>query len=573
MRYLVLLFLLFSNTVWAADITVHADRNRVQLNESFQLTFEASGSVDDDPDFSVLEKDFDVLSRSQSSNISIINGDFKRSTQWTLTLMPKQEGIVTVPSVAFGKDRSPTLRMTVKPEDRSVAGSNADQFIEVTASSRQAYVQQQLVVTVRMFSNVTPSQYGINELQLDGVDADVQQLGDDRQYRSQRGAKTYLVLERSYAVFPQRAGVLNIKSVLGEMQLGGGGSQLFDPFRRRGEVKRVRSAPLSIQVKNIPAAMNAANWLPANEVQLVEEWPDAKGGKPVFKVGDPVTRRLTLMADGRTAASLPPLTLQAPKDFRQYPEPPRLHDETKAGGIIGIREESTALIPTHPGRYTLPAIEVPWWNLKTDRMETARLPAQTITVTGTAAAADKATHAAPQTDGTSATTAMSAPAAAALPSPGTEPAGSAGFWPWLSGLLGVAWLLTLLAWWLSRRRPSAAIADTGGGQAPAMKPAQALAEVRNACRRHDAAACQQALLNWGQACFKPAPIRSLGELGRHCSPPLQQQISALEAALYGRGDETWNSTDIAELCAAQDCGGKPSAHTQAGLEPLYKKAS
>jgi len=45
-----------------------------------------------------------------------------------------------------------------------------------------------------------------------------------------------------------------------------------------------------------------------------------------------------------------------------------------------VRQEKQALLPTAPGRYELPAVEVTWWNLNTDRPETTRLPARTVEV-------------------------------------------------------------------------------------------------------------------------------------------------------------------------------------------------
>ena len=149
MRYLTLLFIaLFSGQIFAATITAQTDRSTISINESFSLILEATGSVDDDPDFSPLEKDFDILNRSQSSNISYINGNYSKSLTWTLHLMAKQEGILTIPSIAFGKDKSPQLRMTIKPAGKTDPATQ-DIFVEADISVKEAYVQQQIVYTMR----------------------------------------------------------------------------------------------------------------------------------------------------------------------------------------------------------------------------------------------------------------------------------------------------------------------------------------------------------------------------------------------------------------------------------------
>ena len=53
-----LLGMFFSGSVFAAEVDVTLDRNIVQMDESFTAVFSASSKVDDDPDFSPLQKDF-----------------------------------------------------------------------------------------------------------------------------------------------------------------------------------------------------------------------------------------------------------------------------------------------------------------------------------------------------------------------------------------------------------------------------------------------------------------------------------------------------------------------------------
>ena len=82
---LLLVLSIFPAFSGAATITVQPDRNPAVSQESFQLLFEAVGEVDGDPDFSPLEKDFQVLSTSTSSSMSIVNTNITRTRQWRLT--------------------------------------------------------------------------------------------------------------------------------------------------------------------------------------------------------------------------------------------------------------------------------------------------------------------------------------------------------------------------------------------------------------------------------------------------------------------------------------------------------
>lgn len=56
----------------AATITAQLDQSPVPVNQSFQLTYSVQGSADGDPDFSPIQKDFQVLGRSQSTQMEII---------------------------------------------------------------------------------------------------------------------------------------------------------------------------------------------------------------------------------------------------------------------------------------------------------------------------------------------------------------------------------------------------------------------------------------------------------------------------------------------------------------------
>jgi hypothetical protein len=150
MRYrirflLAAVFLLsFLKTVQAANIVASLDRSQIFLDESFRVIFEADGSVDEDPDFAPLRKNFEILSQSQSTNMSFVNGQYSKKATWSLDLMAKKSGALTIPSVAFGKDFSPALRIEIKDPataKKPAAGNDPDVFVQVEIDENQAWVQ------------------------------------------------------------------------------------------------------------------------------------------------------------------------------------------------------------------------------------------------------------------------------------------------------------------------------------------------------------------------------------------------------------------------------------------------
>jgi hypothetical protein len=374
------LLLLCGTLVQAANISVTTDRDPVSLNESFTITFESDGRVDDDPDFSVLEQDFRILSQQQSTNMSIMNGRVSNSHTWQLTVMPQRAGRLTIPAVSFGSDASPPVTIRV---ESGASGSNpqsaSDQgvFLEVEVDETRPYVQAQAIYTVRLFLAINVANASLTEPAVPSGAAVIQKIGDDTRYQTTRNGRRYDVIERSYALFPQTSGMLNVEPVAFQAQPASRNGFFFNPFDAGGRTIYIQSDRITLEVQPIPAGFKGANWLPAADVKLSESWSEDPAQ---FTVGQPITRTLTLSAAGQTASQLPELPRWDQSALRQYPDQPSLNDQVTAKGVTGQRIEKIAIIPNQPGKYTLPAIEVPWWNLQTEKQEVARLPEHEIEV-------------------------------------------------------------------------------------------------------------------------------------------------------------------------------------------------
>ncbi len=548
---------LISGALHAATITARTDRNPVQMNESIRLIFEATGSVDDDPDFSPLEKDFDIINQSQSSNISIINGSINRQKTWTLIIMPRQPGVFTIPSIEFGKDSSPQLRLIVKAVSQGATTENQPFFTELKLDTQQTYVQGQIIVTQRIYSSSNIARYGFGEIKTSGPDKVIETIGDEKQYQTKLGNTPYLVIERSYAMFPQSSGTLEIEPAMVEASVVTTSSNYNDPFRRNTTIKRARSEGHSITVKDVPASFRGKTWLPAAEVQLVEQWSDED---KQFKVGEPITRTLSIFADGLMGAQLPKIPLTEVDGLKQYPDKPVLNDNKKTDGIIGGRQEKVAIIPTRAGSFTLPAIELPWWNTKTGKLEIARLPQKTITVAGAASTPNKVLPSSSTTPSSTETSDLRLPTSDSKDSSG---------WMWFSLLLASGWLFTTVYFWLRLNTPKNSV--TIKNRVDAQSLSKAMKQLKSACQMNQPAACKDALLNWGRQLYADQTVTSLGQLAKLTGEPLASMIQQLESSLYGRNTNAWNSTGLVDACQVlSDELNKQNSAVTGKLEPLYK---
>ncbi|MCY4363069.1 MAG: BatD family protein, partial [Gammaproteobacteria bacterium] len=369
---LLLVLSIFPVVSGAATITVQPDRNPVVLQESFQLLFEAAGKVDGDPDFSPLEKDFQVLSTSTSTSMNIVNTNITRIKQWRLTLLPLKSGNLTIPAIAFGKDKSPQTNLTVEQQRAASTGPDApDIFIEVEAAPEAAYVQAEVVYTIKLYRSVATANETLSEPAMSAGSAIVEQLDADRSYDTVIKGRRYAVFARSYGIYPQVSGNLLIPPVRFQAQLSSTSPFSLDPFSGGTKTVVRQSEPVELQVEPIPAAWRGGHWLPAAHVQIAEEW----SANPLELLpGEPVTRTLALSAQGLTSSQLPELEELFPGDFRQYPDMPVLENTGSADGMTAVRRQKSAIIPAQAGEYTLPEISLPWWNTETQTMENAVLP-------------------------------------------------------------------------------------------------------------------------------------------------------------------------------------------------------
>jgi BatD DUF11 like domain len=560
--FVLLLLLGAPLSLWAAQVAAVADRDRLGAGESLQLQLRAQGSVDGDPDLKPLEKDWEILNRSQSSQMQFVNGHFSRSRVISLSLMPRHSGELEIPALCFGADCSVPLPIQVSKETAAPRTGAAPLLLEAEAQPLKALVGSQVLLTVRLLHRVDLAQASLSEPQPQGVETEIQQIGKDRSFETRRDGYLYEVVERRYTLFPQQPGTLHLPKLQLDAQVASAAG--LDPFGHPLQQVRRFSAPLDIRVEPKPADLGGRTWLPARDLTLQDDWQQHP---PPLRVGEPATRTLVLRAPGLPAAHLPELKIPVPAGWKSYPDQPARQDETDATGVIGTLQQKLALVPTRPGPVELPAIDLDWYDVATRQWRRAHLDPVKATVAPAAAGA----VAAALPPATQPATALPLPQAAS-PDPSTRPApqaqptvaaparSAAGFWPRLSLLLGLGWLLTLLLFWRQRRRqPSLPVRDQAG-RACAGREKDALQVLWRATDRNDAKATREALLAWSRCRWPEAGHYDLERLAKYCGEPLAGELAALGRALYAGSEHHWQGAGLAE-------GVRSWLQQQAGAAP------
>lgn len=547
--FLLLLLSVMPQGAVAAQIEVSVDRNPVNSDESFQILFTATESPDGAPDFSPLEQDFIILNQSQSSNAAWINGKSSKTVQWTLNVIAKNVGNLTIPIIEFGADRSnPATINVVKSGTNKAVNTNENLFLAVEATPASPYLQSQVIYTLRLYRKVDIAQAQLTEPEL--ADAVIEKLADDSNYVTKVNDIDYSVTERRYAIFPQKSGKMTIKPPVLTADVVTNARGGFNGLFNSTQTKRVAAKEIILDIKPAPASFTGSHWLSAEQLEVKQEW---SGDFEQMKVGEPLTRTLSLLAKGATVSSLPELnTTKTDERLKTYPDQPVLKEQKTTDGLLAFREEKIALIPSKTGEYKLPTIKIPWFNTKTNKMETATIPETTITVLAGAA------------------TPASTPSATVIPqqnavTPASQPLSEqqTSNWLWVSLFLALGWLITLFYFLTKRPAPPVVIANDEAE----LSLKASVNQLKKACADNNATAAKNALLAWGLARFDAT---SLGATADCCDARLHDEILQLNQVLYAKDAPAWSGKKLFQAFVENNARAKMPAVENDGLEPLFR---
>lgn len=568
---LLLCTVFFSTTAHAVNITVTASRNPVTVDDSFHLVYEADSSVDGAPDFTPLYQNFDVLSSSQSTNMRSVNGNWTLKKSWDLAVIAKDIGKYTIPPISFGKDLSPAIQITVTSNTSSGSQSAdgkstipAKIFLESSIDKKSGRVQSQFIYTVRLLRTVNITGGTLTEPETSDPDAIIHRIGED-QYQTTRKGVRYEVIERRYAIFPQKSGKLKINPVTFEGRINATQPKsIFDQFRMSGQLKRLRSKAVSADVKAAPANIPLQDFLPAINLEIIEEWSEDINN---LSAGEPVTRTLTIVAEGLSHVQLPDLEIEEVDGLKQYPDKAITENRVATDNLTGLKQLKVAIIPASAGSYTLPELKLQWWNTKTGSLETARIAQTTLTVTGSVQSNEiPAPPLQNQNTGLRDTGNVENSVTQSLP-PG---AAVEAYWKWLTLLFATAWLVTLVIL-LNKRK--------GREDTPEAKPAtsarsikSAATEVKRHAGKNNAKDTKTALIAWAQLFYNDSELTNLSQISDHCSAEFSLQLRQLNQAIYSPEKTAWHGRELLDAFKQEQREAKkPKTQNSPALRPLYNK--
>ena len=369
---LVLALLLASTCVSAGDMKfeVTVDRNQLTLEDAARLTVSLSGEKAVKLDLELPRIDgFEARYLGPSTQVTIINGAYSKTTSYIYNLFPLREGAFEIPSLTIRIDgqlmSSDPIKINVRGSSGGPApaqGANAQGqkglrldekiFMKISTPKDTVFLDEQIPLQIKFYVN----ELSVSDIQmpeLEGVGFSVDEFDEPRQYSQVVNGVRYDVVEFNANIYPTRFGRL----VLGPVKMQA--NLLYRPTRRRrsgffdddffndffGRVERraisVESNSMMIQVKDLPSCRYDGGFSGA-----VGQFTFDVSVSPVeVGVGDPITVRVQVIGSGGLKSIEVP-SYHESNDFKVYePQVSQENNRKVSEQVLIPRSEDVRVVP------------------------------------------------------------------------------------------------------------------------------------------------------------------------------------------------------------------------------------
>lgn len=241
-------------------------------------------------------------------------------------------------------DNQPTIRAYVEPENGILVGQTVRFWVEIISPNPFSKVPQFPDLQIEGAIAFLPEQLGVN-------------------FSSNEHGVSMVGNRQRYVIIPQRGGTLRIPGVAVSFDtLGEGGALLHSDLE---------TDPIEVTAE-IPPGMEGFDQILTTEKLTVTESYDRETDG--LKVGDAITRVITLTGQDTFALALPKVEFAEVPGARVYAATPEMTDKTNRGQYSATRISSATYVLEQAGNLLLPGIEVIWFDPVKKTLKTSVLP-------------------------------------------------------------------------------------------------------------------------------------------------------------------------------------------------------
>ncbi|WP_179040141.1 BatD family protein [Rhizobium leguminosarum] len=342
----------------------------------------------------------------------------------------------------------------------------------------------------------------------------------------------YAGIRRSYAVIPEKAGSFQLPVV--EIDLGFSSNGISTKA-----IVKVALPSFDVGALSHQAAMPFA----ARGLTMTQSFDRDPAS---LKVGDALVRTVVVFAEDTQAMLIPPVEFGTTAGMSLYEKPAVLADDVEQRGIGrsvetgSTRSETVVYTVSDTGRFPLPAITYPWFDVDEHVLSAATLPVTDVVV---------------------------APAAVAeriQPELQRENAPASRVWRgWLLVILlcAIDLAVAAFAWW---RLPAIRTWAVRVRQRRRNSPRRRLSRIRTIIRVGDELAVYRGLQDWSGT----LGYRTVSEwVEAQACPRLSAQVAILERRLFGSRDMQLDRAALASAITLPVADGRPPKRALPDLNP------
>jgi len=350
-----------------AEVKVSVDRGAVYRGDSVVYTITATGSDITFPELEMIDG-APIESRSSSKNVSIVNGDFQRTSSLSFRFTPKKS--LTIPSYDVEVDGKieQTKPITVKIVDPS-QNKNSPVVVDINLSKTEAKVGEMVKFSLifKHKPNVPIYKLDIEEPKFENFwvkEVDDVVEGVEGEYVT----KTY-----TYLLFAQKSGTLEIPAITVNVGQLVQNRRRADPFFNSAFGQQIRyskffSNALSLEVTPLP-----------NNLELYGNFQiKAEVDKKSVLANKPLNVTLSVMGIGNIDdVQKFELDLAGAVVYANEPTLQTKMDKEKYGGLF---KQKIVIIADHS--FSIPPFELKYFDALTQKEKTIQTDPIQIEVTG-----------------------------------------------------------------------------------------------------------------------------------------------------------------------------------------------
>lgn len=368
-------------TVWA-QVSFRAEApSAVSLSAKIRVQFVLLNA--DGSDFSSPEVEGASVLFPPSNAISKADINGKISVTYTGTYLAERTGSVRIGRASIkvkGKTYySQPLSIRVLADDKNGGKSQSqvskatDMFIRAIPSKTTAYEQEAILVTYKLYTrNANIDFENVKFPQYDGFIEQPIERGRNVQLSLEQvnGKNYYSAILHQTLIFPQRSGALSIPQ--GEFDLIAAVEQKIDNeedyfgMSSISQVhKKVLSPAIPLNIRELPKPAPEGFDGAVGNFSIKAEVPH----RSEVKTNEQMTLKLTISGRGNLKLITSPI-VQWPDSFEAFDPKSEAELQATTNGVVGTRTIEYYAVPRNVGKFTLPPIQLVYFDPQTNKYQT-----------------------------------------------------------------------------------------------------------------------------------------------------------------------------------------------------------